>query len=109
MMLEKLIRVSFFLFGVCNIFMDRFRNVNFDDCLMVSGRGSSTPSVDMFITLLSLGQFGYTKLLKQRKEIMEYLRSKLSEMAEKHGERLLNTKSNPISMGTFSRLVGTIS
>jgi len=33
----------------------------------LTGRASATPSIDMFITLLSLGAKGYEKLLKDRK------------------------------------------
>ncbi|KAG1680516.1 O-phosphoseryl-tRNA(Sec) selenium transferase [Nymphon striatum] len=61
------------------------------------GRGSSTPSVDMFITLLSLGQNGYKKLLKERKSNMVYLKERLNQCADTYGERVLQTK-NPISI-----------
>ena len=35
--------------------------------LPLTGRASATPSVDLFITLLSLGSQGYQRLLQQRK------------------------------------------
>lgn len=62
------------------------------------GRASATPSIDLFITLLSLGSVGYQQLLQQRKEVYSYLAEGLSRVAESHGERLLVTKSNPISL-----------
>ncbi|XP_027056391.1 O-phosphoseryl-tRNA(Sec) selenium transferase-like [Pocillopora damicornis] len=62
------------------------------------GRASATPSIDLFITLLSLGSVGYQQLLRQRKEVYNYLSEGLSKVAESHGERLLVTKGNPISL-----------
>ncbi|XP_068709323.1 O-phosphoseryl-tRNA(Sec) selenium transferase-like isoform X1 [Montipora foliosa] len=62
------------------------------------GRASATPSVDLFITLLSLGSQGYQRLLQQRKEVYNYLSEGLSKVATAHGERLLSTKGNPISL-----------
>eukprot|EP00094_Tigriopus_californicus_P012240 TCALIF_11830-PA protein Name:"Similar to SEPSECS O-phosphoseryl-tRNA(Sec) selenium transferase (Homo sapiens)" AED:0.08 eAED:0.08 QI:0/0/0/0.83/1/1/6/0/440 len=70
------------------------------------GRASSTPSTDLFITLMSLGIQGYKKLVQERKSLFQELRTKLHQVAEKHGERLLETKGNPISMAvTLSRVV----
>ena len=51
------------------------------------------------MTLLSLGARGYKELLDQRKTVYARLREKLSGVAEKHGERVLHTPSNPISLG----------
>lgn len=62
------------------------------------GRASATPSIDLFITLLSLGSTGYQQLLQQRKEVYIYLSEGLSKVATAHGERLLSTKGNPISL-----------
>lgn len=62
------------------------------------GRASASPSIDLFITLLSLGSKGYKNLLKERKELFKYLGEELGKVAEKHGERLLHTPHNPISM-----------
>ena len=67
---------------------------------MFVGRASGTPTMDMFITLLSLGVSGYKKLLKKRKELFTYLSDELKKCAERHGERFLQTVDNPISMGT---------
>ncbi|KAK7110099.1 hypothetical protein V1264_014027 [Littorina saxatilis] len=63
------------------------------------GRASATPSMDLLITLLSLGSSGYKKLLADRKEMFEYLQHNLSVCAANAEERLLNTRGNPISMG----------
>ena len=57
--------------------------------------------MDLFITLLSLGVSGYKQLLKERKELFTYLAEQLKRCAEKHGERLLHTPHNPISMGMY--------
>ncbi|KAJ8317506.1 hypothetical protein KUTeg_005410 [Tegillarca granosa] len=67
------------------------------------GRASGSPSTDIFITLLSLGSSGYTKLLKERKINYKYLSDKLSECAAKHGERLLGIQHNHISMGRYNK------
>ncbi|KAJ7336496.1 hypothetical protein OS493_011699 [Desmophyllum pertusum] len=73
---------------------------NFIDAISKTypGRASATPSIDLFITLLSLGSAGYQQLLQQRKEVYSYLSEGLSKVAEAHGERLLGTKGNPISL-----------
>ncbi|XP_068134364.1 O-phosphoseryl-tRNA(Sec) selenium transferase [Hyperolius riggenbachi] len=65
---------------------------------MYPGRASASPSLDVLITLLSLGASGYKNLLTERKEMFAYLSSELKELATKHGERLLETQHNPISM-----------
>ena len=64
-----------------------------------AGRASSSPAMDVFITLLSLGVNGYKNLIAQRKEMYTYLKEELTKVALKHGERLLETKNNPISLG----------
>ncbi|KAL5471528.1 hypothetical protein EMCRGX_G029652 [Ephydatia muelleri] len=63
------------------------------------GRASMSPVLDTFITLLSLGSDGFGKLRTERKETFECLVKGLREVAEKHGERLLNTPTNTISIG----------
>jgi len=63
------------------------------------GRASGTPSMDLLITLLSLGAKKYKSLLDERKQMFSYLQSQLSDCASKHGERLLLTKNNPVSLG----------
>lgn len=66
---------------------------------LVIGRASASPAMDVFITLLSLGINGYKHLISQRKEMYKYMREELQKVATKHGERLLETKNNPISIG----------
>ncbi|XP_059145302.1 O-phosphoseryl-tRNA(Sec) selenium transferase-like isoform X2 [Physella acuta] len=63
------------------------------------GRASATPSMDLFITLLSLGAQGYKSLLQERKQMYNYLATSLAQCAAKFGERLLQTKNNQISLG----------
>ncbi|XP_063220702.1 O-phosphoseryl-tRNA(Sec) selenium transferase [Bacillus rossius redtenbacheri] len=71
------------------------------------GRASSSPTMDVFITLLSLGVSGYKSLVAQRKEMYTYLKEELSKVASKYGERILDTKNNPISVGmTLGSLAG---
>ncbi|RWS30331.1 O-phosphoseryl-tRNA(Sec) selenium transferase-like protein [Leptotrombidium deliense] len=63
------------------------------------GRASSTPTLDVLMTLLHLGLNGYKRLLEQRKQLLTYFRTELETLAEKYGERVLQTKSNHISIG----------
>ncbi|XP_040191106.1 O-phosphoseryl-tRNA(Sec) selenium transferase [Rana temporaria] len=65
---------------------------------MYPGRASASPSLDVLITLLSLGASGYKNLLTERKEMFTYLSSELKALAEKHNECLLDTPHNPISL-----------
>ena len=48
---------------------------------------------------LSMGMDGYKKLLAERKENLGVLREGLGRLAEAHGERVLETRGNPISIG----------
>jgi len=78
--------------------------------ILIEGRASATPSIDLLITLLSWGVSGYKKLLADRKEMFTYLQQKLAACAQQCGERLLNTRRNPISMGKadlFTRMIWT--
>ena len=65
----------------------------------ILGRASSSPTVDLFITLMSLGLNGYKRLLQERKENFNILKDELKKVSEKHGERIMETKGNPISIG----------
>ena len=67
--------------------------------VIFSGRASATPTLDLFITLLSLGSKGYKELLVVRKELYQYLQLKLEQCAQNNGERLLDVRHNPISLG----------
>ncbi|MEE6462361.1 hypothetical protein FKM82_001567 [Ascaphus truei] len=67
---------------------------------MYPGRASASPSLDVLITVLSLGASGYKNLLQERKEMFVYLSNELKKLAEGNNERLLDTSHNPISLGT---------
>ena len=54
--------------------------------------------MDLFITLLSMGEKGWVRLLTERETLYEYMREELSKVAEEVGERMLETPWNPISM-----------
>jgi O-phospho-L-seryl-tRNASec:L-selenocysteinyl-tRNA synthase len=62
------------------------------------GRASLSPVLDLFATLLHLGATGWLKLLEARRALLPTFRSRLSELAARHGERLLATPHNDISM-----------
>lgn len=62
------------------------------------GRASASASIDLLITFLSLGKSGYEQFLSERKKCYSYLKEKLSAVAEKHGERVLETPQNQISL-----------
>ncbi|XP_065071859.1 O-phosphoseryl-tRNA(Sec) selenium transferase-like isoform X2 [Rhopilema esculentum] len=70
------------------------------------GRASASPTIDLFITLLSLGVNGYKNLLAERKESYILLMSELDTVCRTYDERLLDTKHNPISLAiTLDNLV----
>ena len=66
---------------------------------MYAGRASSSPIVDLFITLLSMGMNGYKRLLEARQEVLKTFPLRLNAVAEKYGERILNCPTNTISFG----------
>lgn len=63
------------------------------------GRACMAPLLDVLMTLLYMGRSGWQTTLHARSEGYTYLRDKLGEVATLHGERLLVTPDNPISMG----------
>ena len=63
-----------------------------------AGRASSSQTLDVFMTLLSLGKEGYKQLVQKRKENFIYLQQKLGNLASRHSEKVLLTKRNPISL-----------
>lgn len=65
---------------------------------MYPGRASASPSLDILITLLTLGASGFKRLLSERKEMYTVLSQELKSLASAHGERLLHTPHNPISL-----------
>ena len=64
-----------------------------------AGRASASPIMDLFITLLSMGLKGYTRLLDERNKKLETFPLRLEGIAKKHGERLLVCPGNTISFG----------
>lgn len=46
------------------------------------------------------GANGYKKLLAERKAAFKHLREQMEAWASRHGERVLNTPGNPISIAT---------
>lgn len=63
------------------------------------GRASASQSIDLLITMLSMGSSGYKKLIDERKENYKALKQELEKIASKYGERILQTPNNPISIG----------
>lgn len=66
------------------------------------GRASLSQTLDVLVTMLSMGTEKYKELLNERKECFEYLKTELKQLAEKNGERVLETPHNPISIGKFT-------
>ncbi|XP_036328430.1 O-phosphoseryl-tRNA(Sec) selenium transferase isoform X1 [Rhagoletis pomonella] len=62
------------------------------------GRASSSQTLDVFMTLLSLGRVGYMNFVKERKTNFEYLRECMHKFAQEHAEHVVETKGNPISL-----------
>uniref|UniRef100_A0A7S3SP59 O-phosphoseryl-tRNA(Sec) selenium transferase n=1 Tax=Emiliania huxleyi TaxID=2903 RepID=A0A7S3SP59_EMIHU len=63
-----------------------------------AGRASISPVLDLFCTLLHLGADGWLRLLERRRASFPDFRRKLEAVAAKHGERVLHTPNNGISM-----------
>ncbi|XP_017114695.1 O-phosphoseryl-tRNA(Sec) selenium transferase isoform X1 [Drosophila elegans] len=77
---------------------------SFDESLLrevastYAGRASGSQSLDVFMTLLSLGLNGYQSLIKQRNDNFNYLRENLKKFAQSHGEVVIDSRSNSISL-----------
>lgn len=63
------------------------------------GRASSSPIIDLLITLLSLGSKKYLSLVKERKQLYNKLKEGLKIVASRFNLRVLETPGNPISIG----------
>jgi len=70
------------------------------------GRASSSQSLDVFITLLSMGSVNYQSLLAKRRENHKYLKDSMLKFAEKYGEQVINTPNNQISIGLSLATLG---
>ncbi|TMW57391.1 hypothetical protein Poli38472_003316 [Pythium oligandrum] len=62
------------------------------------GRASNSPSVDFFITMLQMGLNGYRRFLKERKELIKYMKQQLQTVASEIGERVVESPQNEISI-----------
>ena len=51
-----------------------------------------------------MGTTGYKELMDERKENYKILKAEMTKIAEKYGERVLETKNNPVSIGEFKLL-----
>jgi hypothetical protein len=63
------------------------------------GRASMTPILDLFITLLSMGQTGHRHLLQERLRLREAMLVGLQALCDKHALALLPAPGNRISTG----------
>jgi len=63
------------------------------------GRASISSTLDVLITLLEMGKYGYEHLLDEREANYDKLKVALQRTASKYGERILETPNNPISLG----------
>ncbi|XP_050082104.1 O-phosphoseryl-tRNA(Sec) selenium transferase [Anopheles aquasalis] len=73
------------------------------------GRASESQSLDVLMTLLTLGYTGYRQLLEQRNALHKVLLDGMTEIAAKFGELVLpgrNTISIALSLRTFSQTSG---
>ena len=68
------------------------------------GRASAGPTVDVFITLLSMGARGYKSLLERRKLIFSSLVSQLEGLETRFPVQVLRSKNNTISVALAIKL-----
>jgi len=70
-----------------------------------AGRASSSQTLDVFMTLLSLGRKGYQNLLVERENNFQYLKQRLQQFAAMHHENVPQCPNNSISLAlTLSSL-----
>ncbi|MEW5314094.1 MAG: hypothetical protein WDW38_005614 [Sanguina aurantia] len=62
------------------------------------GRASMGAHLDLLMTLLHWGSAGWRQVLGHRELVYPMLRAALEKVAEFHGERVLSTPGNPISV-----------
>ena len=63
------------------------------------GRANMSPILDLFVTLLSMGEDGLVGLWRERQRVLIILKEKLNSFATLHGERILLSPRNSISIG----------
>ena len=62
------------------------------------GRASIAPVLDLTVTLLLMGRAGYRRLLAERERLYDVFCERIGAVAERHGERLLVTPRNRVSV-----------
>ncbi|KAF5830836.1 selenocysteine synthase [Dunaliella salina] len=62
------------------------------------GRASVSVHLDLLMTLLHWGSQGWQKVLKEREELYPHMKQVLEGVASRHGQRVLHTPGNPISL-----------
>jgi len=63
------------------------------------GRASSSQTLDVLITLLSMGSSTYSSLVMKAKEKYAYLKQSMEQLAAKYDEKVIQTPRNRISIG----------
>ena len=63
------------------------------------GRASISPILDLFVTLLAMGEDGLTFLWKERQRLLSLMTDKLRIFADAHGEYCIPSPRNRISIG----------
>ncbi|XP_017143244.1 O-phosphoseryl-tRNA(Sec) selenium transferase [Drosophila miranda] len=63
-----------------------------------AGRASGSQTLDVFMTLLSLGRSGYHSLVQKREDNFNYLKEQLIAFAQSHGEQVIESRDNFISL-----------
>jgi len=74
---------------------------------MYPGRAGMGPVLDLFMTLLAMGEQGLTGLWAERQRLLPVLTERLRVFAEARGERLLPCPRNTISIGVTLASVAT--
>ena len=65
---------------------------------MYPGRANATPVLDLFITLLSMGERRYRELLEERAVLFKKMLAGLEPIATKYGEKIILSPRNTISV-----------
>ena len=68
------------------------------------GRASNGPTLDVLITLLSMGVRGYKALLQERKTLFTSLLTQLESLQAQYPVRLMMSKNNTISVALAFKL-----
>lgn len=72
---------------------------------MYPGRGCSSQSLDLLITLLAMGSTGYRKLTEERKSNFEYLKERLNGVCQQRSQlSVIPSKDNRISISVAIEL-----